>query len=117
MPKGSKGRAKPKMVKLNITDNNMLYDHYLPFLKRGGLFIKTDKSYNLGEEVFLLLIWEDNQQTPVTGNVVWINPKGAQGGRPAGIGVHLSDRYKDTRDKIEKVLAMLPKADKRTYTM
>ncbi|MEN8217650.1 MAG: PilZ domain-containing protein [Pseudomonadota bacterium] len=103
---------------LEITDNNMLYDHYLPFLKRGGLFIKTDKPCSLGDEVFLLVKWEnEGQQTPVTGSVAWINPKGAQGGRPAGIGVHLSDKYRATRQKIEATLATLPKADKRTHTM
>ncbi|OAD21250.1 type IV pilus assembly PilZ, partial [Candidatus Thiomargarita nelsonii] len=55
------GGSKRNMLNLEITDNNMLYEHYLPFLKRGGLFIKTTKSYNLGDEIFLLLIWKNEE--------------------------------------------------------
>jgi len=112
------GGGKRNMLNLEITDENMLYEHYLPFLKRGGLFVKTTKSYNLGDEIFLLLIWKgEGQQTPVTGHVAWINPPGAHGRRPAGIGVHLSEKYRAIRKKIEATLATLPNADKPTYTM
>ena len=113
------GGMKRNMLTLNISDENTLYNSYLPFLKHGGLFIPTDKSYKLGDEVFLLLtLLNDGDKTPVAGKVVWINPKGAQGGRPSGIGVHFSDQDKGaTREKIEKALATLLKSDKRTYTI
>ncbi len=112
------GGSKRNMLNLEITDNNMLYDHYLPFLKRGGLFIKTTKTYNLGDEIFVLLIWKtEGKQTPITGHVAWINPQGAHGRRPPGIGVHLSDKYRAIRKKIETTLATLPTGDKPTHTM
>jgi type IV pilus assembly protein PilZ len=113
------GGMRKNMLTLNITDEDTLYNSYLPFLKHGGLFIKTDKSYKLGDEVFLLLtLLNDSDKTPVAGQVVWINPKGASGGRPQGIGVHFGEMDKGaTREKIEKALAAKIKSDKRTFTM
>jgi len=113
-----KRRPKNRMLHLNITDENMLYNNYLSFLKHGGLFIPTEKSYKLGDEVFLLLTLLDGAKTPVAGKVAWINPKGAQGGRPAGIGVHFGELDEGkTRDVIENMLAGKLRLEKRTNTM
>ena len=60
----------------------------MPFVKNGGLFIPTKKTYSLGNEVFVLLtLWTNARRSPLPGSVVWITPKGAQGNRLAGIGV------------------------------
>jgi type IV pilus assembly protein PilZ len=111
-----------RMIKLNFADEETLYKSYLPFLKNGGLFYSTEKAYKLGEEVVLLLtLLNDGEKIPMAGKVVWINPKGAQGGRPAGIGIHFNNDEQgnaiDTRNKIERALAMWLKSDKKTYTM
>lgn len=113
------GGMKRNMLTLHISDESTLYTSYLPFLKHGGLFIPTDKNYKLGDEVFLLLtLMNDNDKAPVAGKVVWINPKGAQGNRPAGIGIHFGEVDKGvTRDKIEKYLANLLRSERPTYTM
>ncbi len=106
------------MLTLHIQDELRLYNSYLPFLKRGGLFYPTEKTYKLGDEVFLLLtLLQDGEKTPVAGKIAWINPKGAQGQRPAGIGVHFGELDNNqTRNKIEGILVGIPK-DKRTFTM
>ncbi|MCK5718658.1 MAG: PilZ domain-containing protein [Thiomargarita sp.] len=115
------GGLKRNMLTLNISSLDILYNSYLPFLKQGGLFIKTEKNYKLGDEVFLLLTLIDpGEKRPVAGKVVWINPKGALGGRPAGIGVHFSEQDKGAmREKIDKLLTGRSKKEneKRTYTM
>ncbi|WP_349649058.1 PilZ domain-containing protein [Candidatus Parabeggiatoa sp. HSG14] len=117
MPK-KRGGMKNKMLNLNVTDEQALYNSYLPFLTHGGLFIPTERPYKLGDEVFLLLNLMNQDKAPVAGKVAWINPAGAAGGRPAGIGVHFSEQDKGvTREKIEKALANLLKSDKKTYTM
>jgi type IV pilus assembly protein PilZ len=60
----------------------------MPFLRNGGLFIRTNKRFTLGEEVFVLLaLMDEAEKIPITGTVVWVTPKGAQGNRQAGIGV------------------------------
>lgn len=43
------------ILSLTIKDRSVLYAAYMPFIKNGGLFIPTNKSYKLGDEVFMLL--------------------------------------------------------------
>src|ERR687891_1625491 len=97
---------------LAIRDKNALYDAYMPFIKNGGLFIPTPKSYKLGEEVFMLLTLMDSQEKiPVVGRVAWITPAGAQGNKTAGIGVQFSELNKGAlRSRIETLLAGGPNA-------
>jgi type IV pilus assembly protein PilZ len=111
---GKKGGA---MLRLKIGNEQVLYNHYLPFLKYGGLFVPTKKPYKLGDEVMLVLDLF-NDRGPVAGKVAWINPEGAQGSRPQGIGVHFTGQNKlEIRDKIEKYLLKLHNSEKRTFTM
>ena len=104
---------------LAIRDKNALYDAYMPFIKNGGLFIPTPKSYKLGEEVFMLLTLMDSQEKiPVVGRVAWITPAGAQGNKTAGIGVQFSELNKGAlRARIEALLAGGPNADRPTQTL
>jgi type IV pilus assembly protein PilZ len=113
---GMMGRG---MLTLHIKDKQSLYASYLPFLKNGGLFVPTEKKYRLGDEVFMLLtLLEDKEKMPVAGKVVWINPKGSQGNRPTGIGVHFGEMDNGTtRNRIEATLASLMRSNKPTYTM
>ncbi len=113
------GGMKRNMLNHHIPDELNLYISYLPFLKRGGLFIPTEKNYKLGDEVFLLLsLLNEGDKTPVAGKVAWINPKGAQGNRPKGIGLHFGEMDDGkTKDKIEKLLVNYLKSEKATHTM
>ncbi len=108
------------ILALKITDQNMLYQAFMPFLKNGGLFIPTNKIYSLGEEVFIVLnLMTEPDKIPVAGTIAWITPKGAQANQAAGIGVHFSDvdgSAVHLRGKIENYLAD-KKADKATHTM
>jgi type IV pilus assembly protein PilZ len=108
------------MLMLDVKNIDILYQSYLPFLRNGGLFYPTDKNYDLGDEVFMLLtLPESKDKRPIAGKIAWVNPKGVQGGRPAGIGVHFGDKDNDreTRDIITKLLAGRLNLEKRTYTM
>ena len=107
------------ILSLTIKDKSALYAAYMPFIKNGGLFIPTNKSYGLGDEVFMLLtLMEETEKLPVAGKIIWITPKGAQGNRAAGIGVQFSDQDDGTaRKKIETYLAGALKSDRQTHTM
>ena len=95
-----------------------LYAAYMPFVRNGGLFISTSKTYRLGDEVFVLLtLMDEPEKIPVAGKVVWITPKGAQGNRTAGIGVQFNDGDRSTRNKIETYLAGALKSERPTLTM
>lgn len=109
------------ILSLKISDQNMLYHSFMPFLKNGGLFIPTNKTYSIGEEVFILLsLMDEAEKIPVAGTIAWITPRGAQGNQAAGIGVHFSDIDGSAgivRGKIENYLVEKLKSDKATYTM
>lgn len=112
-------RARQGILSLTIKDKNALYAAYMQFVKNGGLFIPTSKSYKLGDEVFMLLsLMDEPERLPVAGKIIWITPAGAEGNRAAGIGVQFSDQDKGVaRNKIEGYLAGMLKSEKPTHTM
>ena len=77
----------------------------MPYVINGGLFIPTNSSYRLGDEVFMLLnLMGEEEKIPVAGTVIWMTPKGAQGKRTTGIGVQFSDQDQgNTQKKIENL--------------
>lgn len=106
------------ILSLTIKDKSVLYAAYMPFIRNGGLFIPTNKSYKLGDEVFMLLnLMDELEKIPVAGKVVWITPKGAQGNRAAGVGVQFNDGDSAARSRIETHLAGALKSDRPTHTM
>jgi Tfp pilus assembly protein PilZ len=75
------GGARPGVLSLSIKEKSALFAAYMPFVKGGGLFIPTNKTYKMGEEVYMLLsLMEDPGKIPVSGKVIWISPQGAHGG-------------------------------------
>lgn len=116
--KGLGGGARNGILSLTIKDKAVLYAAYMPFVKNGGLFIPTNKTYKLGDEVFMLLnLMEEPEKLPVAGKVVWVTPRGAQGNRAAGIGVQFSDQDDTASNKIENYLAGSLDSDRPTHTM
>ncbi|OZG73673.1 pilus assembly protein PilZ [Hahella sp. CCB-MM4] len=110
--------ARSGILTLTIKDKAVLYAAYMPFVRNGGLFIPTAKSYQLGDEVFLLLnLMDEPEKIPVAGKVVWVTPKGAQGNRAAGIGVQFNGEDETARNKIETYLAGALTSDRPTHTM
>jgi type IV pilus assembly protein PilZ len=114
------GGARQGILSLALKDKNALYTAFLSFVKGGGIFVPTPKRYNLGDEVFVLMtLPESAERLPVAGKVVWITPAGAQGNRPAGIGVQFADSAEGeaARGKVEALLAGITNSDKATGTM
>ncbi len=114
------GGARQGILSLALKDKNALYNAFLSFVKGGGIFVPTPKRYNLGDEVFVLMtLPESSERLPVAGKVVWITPAGAQGNRPAGIGVQFADSSEGelARGKVEALLAGITNSDKPTGTM
>ena len=112
------GGARNSILNLTIKDKAVLYAAYMPFVRHGGLFIPTNKSYKLGDEIFMLLnLMDEPDKIPVAGKVVWVTPKGAQGNRAAGIGVQFSDQDNTAVSKIENYLAGSLESERATHTM
>ncbi len=114
------GGARQGILTLAIKDKAALYSAYMPYLKHGGIFVATPKRYFLGDEVFLLLtLPESSERMPVAAKVVWVTPVGAQGNRPAGIGVQFNESAEGeaVKGKIEALLAGTLNSDRATHTM
>ncbi|HDY82695.1 MAG: pilus assembly protein PilZ [Gammaproteobacteria bacterium] len=106
------------ILSLTIKDKAVLYSAYMPFLDNGGLFVPTNKSYGIGDEVFMLLtLMDEAEKIPIAGKVVWVTPRGAQGNRTAGIGVQFSEQDAVANSKIENHLAGSLSSDRPTHTM
>ena len=111
-------KTKQGILSLTIKDRTVLYAAYMPFLRNGGLFIPTNKRFTLGEEVFVLrALMDEAEKIPITGTVVWVTPKGAQGNRQAGIGVQFSEADFAAATKIEEHLGTGLVSDRPTHTM
>ncbi|GLS26500.1 PilZ domain-containing protein [Marinibactrum halimedae] len=116
--KGLGGGARNGILSLTIKDKAVLYAAYMPFVEHGGLFIPTNKTYRLGDEIFMLLsLMDEPEKIPVAGKVIWVTPKGAQGNRAAGIGVQFNDQDDMANSKIETYLAGSLESDRLTHTM
>lgn len=112
---------RPGILSLSIKERAALYAAYMPYLKNGGIFIPTTKTYRLGDEVFMLLsLMDDPNKLAVAGRVIWVTPEGAQGGKTQGVGVQFSDNESGitARNKIEGLLGGTLKSSRRpTHTM
>lgn len=110
---------KAHLLNCSFTSEASLYLAYMPFIKGGGLFIRTNHLYSLGEAVELSVrLINEHEPYSLDGSVVWVTPKGAQGNKPPGIGVQLlgeNSRY--LRNKIETYLAGMLKSTQLTDTI
>ena len=113
-------QVRPGVLSLSIKERSALFAAYMPFIKGGGLFIPTNKSHKMGEEVFMLLtLMDDPAKLPVSGKVVWLTPTGAHGGRTQGVGVQFAfnESGKAAQNKIEGLLGGSLKSVRPTHTM
>ncbi|NWN81446.1 MAG: PilZ domain-containing protein [Halomonas sp.] len=108
----------PQALSLTIEDTQALFAAYMPALERGGIFVPTRERHELGQQIHLLLVLPgDSDAIPVTGEVIWVTPDGASGGRPPGVGIHFSTADSLTRDRIERLLAGHPDDGTPTHTL
>lgn len=106
------------ILSLTIKDKAVLYSAYMPYLQNGGLFVPTNKPYQLGDEVFMLLsLMDEAEKIPIAGTVAWITPRGAQGNRTAGIGVQFGEQDGAANTTIENHLAGSLESGRPTHTM
>ena len=112
--------ARAGMLSLAIKEKTALFAAYMPHIKGGGLFIPTNRPYQMGDQVYMLLtLMDDTNKLPISGRVVWITPAGSQGNRQQGIGVQFDETEGATkvRNKIENILGNALKSTRQTHTM
>jgi len=119
VPSGA-GGGRPAVLSLSIKEKAALYAAYMPYLKFGGIFVPTNRPYNIGDEVYLILtLLDDPTRIPVAGKVVWISPSGSGASKTPGIGVHFpSDETGQTaRKRIEDALGAALRSSRPTHTI
>lgn len=107
------------IISFSITDRGALYSSYMSFVQNGGVFVPTNRNYEMGDKVFMLLrLMDDHSIVTVNGSVVWVTPTGAQGNKAPGIGVQFSEEDNGaTKDSIEQHLAAALQGERPTQTM
>ena len=106
------------IIQVNIPDIETLFASYMPFVAGGGLFIPSNQSVRLGDEVFVLAtLPEQSQKIPLTGKVVWVSQK-QNGIKPQGFGIQLSgEKGVFFKNEAERLVAGLKSTGRRSYTM
>lgn len=122
LPPADKPEHSPRTtaLSLNIKDASVLHSAYMPYVKGGGIFIPTSKTYGLGDEIFMLIVLPgDTARLPVAGKVIWVTPAGAQGNKMQGVGVQFRDDEsgQTAKARIETLLAAQAKTNLPTHTM
>ncbi|USQ12900.1 PilZ domain-containing protein [Legionella lytica] len=109
------------MQQINCVFDNLssLYAAYMPFVKGGGLFIRTQHLYELGSGLSLVVnLMNEDEFYYIDAKVVWITPVEAQASRFPGVGVQfINDHGCDLRSKIEIYLAEMLKSQQVTDTV
>ena len=97
-----KDKERSSVISIAIKDKQALYMAYMPYIKNGGLFIPTKKSYELGDEMFLLVqLLDESEPISISGKVVWVTPEGALDNRPQGVGIQFTN---DDADKTVRLI-------------
>ncbi|MCE0723930.1 MULTISPECIES: PilZ domain-containing protein [Legionella] len=106
-------------INCTFLNESALYAAYMPFIKGGGLFIRTNSDYLFGSMVKLLIkLIDEDELYVVDGKVIWITPKGAQANKVPGIGVQfIGENSRYLCNKIETYLAGMLKSSQLTDTI
>ncbi|CDG83075.1 PilZ domain-containing protein [Janthinobacterium agaricidamnosum] len=112
--------ARPTVLSLAIREKAALYAAYMPFLKNGGMFVPTQRTFKIGDEVYLImLLMDDADKYQVAGKVAWITPADANNNKAQGIGVHFpdDDSGQRTKARIEDILGAALRSSRATHTL
>lgn len=106
------------IINFPIRDIISLQAAYMSFVAGGGLFISSNRTVKLGDEVFVVTsLPESSERIPLVGKVIWISQR-ATGGRPAGFGIQLQgDEGLKFKNGAEKLLTGLLNSEKPTFTL
>ncbi|WP_440875854.1 PilZ domain-containing protein [Thalassotalea sp. PLHSN55] len=105
-------------VYLEFVSDKDLYQSFMPFLKQGGLFVRTTEFYELGTEIEMEISLPDAlESSKVIGKVCWLTPIGVQNGTPPGLGISFIQDPDNIRNQIEKAIGRFLNSSEPTLTM
>lgn len=116
---GGKSARKSNILSLNLKDKSLIYSAYMPFIKNGGLFIPTSRTFNVGDEVFILVrLLDEVERLPITAKVVWVTPDQSENRKPKGVGFQFDQADKGfAKNQIEQLLGSNINGENATFTL
>ncbi|MBT0571236.1 pilus assembly protein PilZ [Curvibacter sp. CHRR-16] len=112
---------RPSVIQLAIKEKSALHAAYISVFTDGGIFIPSNRDYDLGDDIYVLLTLPDDiQRYPVAGKVGWITPARASSGRAQGVGVIFpaqDEKVRALKLKIEEILGVHLNSEKTTQTI
>jgi len=115
-----KDSPRPWMLSLGLLDSSTASNLYMPFITGGGVFVESDKEYQLGDPVFVLLtVGDESKKFPINGKVVWVCGANARGDKPQGIGIQFpkDDSGEGAKLAIEQMIGKMQSSMKKTATL
>ena len=104
-------------LELRLEDKSALRQAYMPFVRNGGVFVRTHDPFELGDDVSVTIrLFDADGPVAVKGKVVWVTPARAQGKRAAGVGVQFGAQ-ESCRAHFEALLVGISGGDEPTYTL
>ncbi|SSY80402.1 PilZ domain-containing protein [Alysiella crassa] len=115
-------KAAPKMLSLRLESKPIIYASYMSFVEYGGVFLPTNDTFQMGEQVMLMLELigaSDPKKFLLPTTVCWINSNPSAAGRPKGIGLAFGSDEQGIKAKneFEAILSGLLNNERATYTM
>lgn len=111
--------ARPAVLSLSIKERAALYASYMPFIEGGGLFIPSQKEYELGDAVYVILqLMENPKRYSMSCKVLWVTPAGlAQKVQGIGVQIPFDSQGEEIRQFIEKSLGSALGSSRKTHTV
>lgn len=108
-----------QILSASFSTEAALYLAYMPFIKGGGIFIRSIMQLDIGTSVRLnIILPKEMEPFLVDAKVIWVTPRGAQANKPAGLGCQfIGDNASVFNNKIETLLAGMLKSTQLTDTM
>ncbi len=111
----SPSQTKKVIIDVNLQTKEKVYEAYMPFLMKGGLYIISKTPYEMNDFIFIRLKLP-NEETilPIVCQVAWLKPARES---KYGIGLQFTEANEPAKNKIENLLAGLLNSDRPTDTM
>ena len=117
----SLGNRPAAILTVGFKERGSLYAAYMPFLANGGIFVPTQKTYALGDELTIIIsLMEDAQKFPIRGKVAWVTPAGSMSTATTGVGVQFpagDDISVKAKQRIEEILSTALASSRKTHTL
>ena len=112
----------PRMLNLRLEGKPVIYASYMSFIEYGGVFVPTNDTFKMGEEIMLMLELVGQANTEkflIPTKVCWINSNPSAAGRPKGIGLAFGTDEQSVKAKnaFEALLSGVLNNERPTYTL